>query len=235
MGNLSPTLPDVAIAYETACSSDDMLIEQLKAMPGEITLLAIGPLTNLAAAERKVPGILNLAAEIVIMGGAFNTPGNITPAAEFNIAYDPEAAALVFSRCHNLVVLPLDITRRLIFTNQMAQQIAQAKPDSAIAQFVVNLCQFMTTTALAFRETSGVAGFLVHDAVTLAYLFYPELLHFRRGQVWIETQGDWSRGKTLIDDRHQPKASANAWVAIDVDAGNLLAALIADLKYLILA
>ncbi|HEY9642316.1 MAG TPA: nucleoside hydrolase, partial [Coleofasciculaceae cyanobacterium] len=86
MGNLSHTLPDSDQSYESARYSDDLLIEKLKERPGEITIIAIGPLTNLAAAERKLPGVLNLAKEILVMGGAFQVPGNITPAAEFNIA-----------------------------------------------------------------------------------------------------------------------------------------------------
>lgn len=233
MGNLSHTLPAPHQDYETARYSDDILIEKLNAAPGEITVVAIGPLTNLAAAERKSPGVLNLAKEIVIMGGAFLHRGNITPEAEFNIAYDPEAAQLVFARCTNLVIIPLDVTHRLIFTPAMAEQISAVKPESVIAKFVVALCQFMVGTAMAFRETSGKAGFLVHDAATLAYLFHPETLLFRRAQVEIETKGEWTRGKTVFDRRHSAKGSANAWVALEVDEVNLLAVMVEDLKCLV--
>ncbi len=233
MGNLSHTLPAVHQDYQTARFADELLIDQLTANPGEITLVAIGPLTNLAAAERKSPGVLQLAKQIVIMGGAFLHPGNVTPEAEFNIAYDPEAAEQVFAASAHLVVMPLDVTRQLIFTPAMAAQISAAQPSSPIAQFIIDLCQFMVGTALAFRETAGVPGFLVHDAVTLAYLFYPETLLFRRAQVVIETQGTWTRGKTGFDRRHQAKATANAWVALEVDAVNLLAAMVEDLKILV--
>lgn len=233
MGNLSHTLPAAHQDYQTARFSDQLLIDKLTAHPGEITIVAIGPLTNLAAAEQQSPGVLQLAKEIVVMGGAFLHPGNVTPEAEFNIAYDPEAAQVVFTACQNLVVMPLDVTRQLIFTPAMAAQISATRPDSPIAQFIIALCQFMVVTALQFRETAGISGFLVHDAVTLAYLFYPETLLFRRAQVRIETQGTWTRGKTCFDRRHQAKASANAWVALEVDAVNLLAALVEDLKILV--
>lgn len=233
MGNLSHTLPDIDQKYEEARYSDDVLIEKLKALPGEITIVAIGPLTNLAAAEKKSPGILNLAKEIVVMGGAFLHPGNITSEAEFNIAYDPEAAQLVFDCCHHLVVVPLDVTQKLIFTPALANQVSAVKPDSPIAQFVVNLCQFMVGTALTFRETNGIPGFLVHDAATLAYLFHPETLLFRRAQVQIETKGEWTRGKTIFDQRHSTKSGANAWVALEVDVVNLLAVMVEDLKLLV--
>jgi inosine-uridine nucleoside N-ribohydrolase len=155
MGNLSNMLPDSDQKYETARYADEILIDKLQAAPGQITILAIGPLTNLAAAERKAPGILALAKEIVVMGGAILHPGNVTPVAEFNIAYDPKAAQLVFNCCKHLVVIPLDVTHQLLFTPEMANQLSAAQPHSPIAQFVGQLCQFMTGTALAFRETAG--------------------------------------------------------------------------------
>ncbi len=233
MGNLSHTLPAPAQDYETARASDDLLIEKLKAAPGEIVLVAIGPLTNLAAAERKSPGVLNLAKQIVIMGGAFFHQGNVISEAEFNIAYDAEAAKLVFGCCQNLIVMPVDVTHQLVFTPALAQQISAVQPDSPISQFVVALCNFMVGTALSFREMNGQHGFLVHDAATLAYLFYPETLLFRRMQVEIETQGEWTRGKTVFDRRSGIKTTANAWVALEVDAVNLLAMLVEDLKLLV--
>lgn len=233
MGNLSHLLPDVSQAYEQARPSDQILIEKLSQMPGEITIIAIAPLTNLAVAEQKSPGILKQAKEIVIMGGAFQTWGNVTPEAEFNIAFDPEAAEVVLNSRADLVIIPLDVTHQLIFTLEMAKQISQLNPQHKIAQFIVPLCEFMTTTALAYRETQGVSGFLVHDAATLAYLFYPEMLQFQRARVEIEMQGAWTRGKTLFDRRHGAKQSANAWVALYAKISDLLAVMIEDLKYLI--
>jgi len=92
MGNLSHTLPAATHNFEEARYSDEIIIDELNAAPGEITIVAIGPLTNLAAAEMKSPGILKKAKEIVIMGGAFFCPGNVTPHAEFNIWFNAEAA-----------------------------------------------------------------------------------------------------------------------------------------------
>lgn len=233
MGNLSTTLPRSSLVYEDALFADDLLITKLNEMPGEIIVIAIGPLTNLAAAERKAPGTLRKAKEVIIMGGAFHTYGNVTPHAEFNIAFDPEAAQIVFSSRDDFVVIPLDVTHHLIFTPEMANQIRQVKLNSAIAQFIVSLCDFMTQTSLAYRETKGVPGFLVHDAATIAYLFYPETLAFRRAQVEIETQGTETRGKTLIDDRHVPKSNTNAWIAMQVNAIEALAILVEDLKFMV--
>lgn len=233
LGNLSQTLPQSHRQYETAQFSDDILIEKLQEKPGEITVVALAPLTNLAAAENKSPGILKQAKEIVIMGGAFNVPGNVTPEAEFNIAYHPEAAETVFNSCNNLIILPLDVTRSLIFTPKMADSIHQAHPQSQLSQFIVSLCDAMTRTSLSHRETQGIEGFLVHDAVTLAYLFYPETLRFRRGKVRIETTGTWTRGKTLLDQRNRTQIEANAWIAMQVESASFFAALLEDLKILV--
>jgi len=234
IGNLSHTLPEITVKYEDAAYSDEIIIDRLKTDPGEITIIAIGPLTNLAAAEKKDPGILKNAKEIIIMGGAFKVPGNIRPEAEFNIAYNVEAAEIVFASRDDIVVIPIDVTKKLIFTNEMAQQVSQVKPEHEISKFVVSLYKFMTKSALTFKETQGKQGFLVHDAATLAYLFYPETLLFRRAQVMIETQGKWTRGKTLFDRRNKTKFGANAWVAMEVDSVNLLAVMIEDLKNIIL-
>ncbi|MBD1843354.1 nucleoside hydrolase [Cyanobacteria bacterium FACHB-63] len=233
MGNLSLQLPAPVHNYEMARRSDDLLIERLSAMPGEITIVAIAPLTNLAAAEKKAPGILRKAREIIIMGGAFHCPGNITSHAEFNVWFDPEAAEIVLnSRC-DLVITSLDVTRRLIFTREMAQSIVQSNPDSELAQFLSNLCEFMIGTALEYRETNGISGFLVHDAATLGYLFYPETMMWIRARVQIETRGEWTQGQTLIDDRNLAKQPANAWIATEVDAARFFTSLLEDLKRLI--
>lgn len=232
MGNLTYTLPETN-TYETARFADEVLIEKLSESPEEITIMAIAPLTNLAAAEKKSPGILKKAKEIIIMGGAFFAPGNITPEAEFNIAYDVEAAKIVFQSREDLVILPLNVTRQLIFTKSSAQNVIKVKPESAISRFIISLCEFMTQNSLSFRETGGIEGFLVHDAATLAYLFYPETLLFRRALVKIETKGEWTIGKTLFDNRHKIKVGANAWVAMEVDPINLLFSMSEDLKILI--
>ena len=85
---------------------------------------------------------------------------------------------------------------------------------------------------MGYKATDGIRGFHVHDASTLAYLFYPETLLFRRARVRVETQGQWTRGQTVFDDRHVAKTEANAWVALEVDSVNLLAILSEDLKLL---
>jgi len=231
MGNISNQLPAAKHDFDKAVYSDDLIIDKLNAYPGEITILAVGPLTNLAAAEIKSPGILKKAKEVVVMGGAFKVPGNVTPHAEFNIFYNPEAAAKVCTSCNNLVVLPLDITEKLIFTPEMAEDI-MSNSQNNLTQFISDLCDFMTEANLRYRQTRGVKGFLVHDGATIAYLFYPETLLFCRAKVDVETQGKHTLGKTFFDERFIAKKDANSWVALEVDKEGLLASLLEDIKFL---
>ncbi len=232
MGNLSHTLPPATHAIEDAPYSDELLIDELNGVPGEITIIAIRPLTNLAAAETKSPGILKKAKEIVIMGGAFFCPGNVTPHAEFNIWFNAEAAQIVFDSRDDIVVMPLDVTTHLIFTRDMTQAVTQANPESKLSRFLTELCEFMIGTALGYRETVGISGLLVHDAATLGYLFYPETLMLTRAKVRVETKGEWTLGQTLIDRRLAPKTGANAWVALQVDEGKFFTSFVEDLKQL---
>jgi inosine-uridine nucleoside N-ribohydrolase len=232
MGNLSLRLPPPARRLAAARQSDEIIIEKLSTAPGEITVVAVGPLTNLATAEEKSPGILAKAKEVIVMGGAFRREGNVTSHSEFNVAFDPDAAQKVFDSREDLVVLPLDVTQQVTLTVEQAESVKEASPNSRVASFVVDLCQFMSKTSMGYRGTEGVQGFHVHDAATLAYLFYPETLLLRRAKVRVETQGEWTRGQTMFDDRHLARSEVNAWVAMEVDAVNLLAILLEDLKVL---
>ncbi len=231
MGNLSHTLPAVTADFQQAAYADDLLIDNLKKYPYEIDVVAIGPLTNLAAAHTKNPGILKLAKSITIMGGSFTLGGNVTPAAEFNIAFDPEAAAMVLAHSTNLSIMPLDITTRLIFTRSMLQQVVAVLPEK-LAQFLNHLGEFMFKAHMGHRETTGVEGCAMHDASAIAYLFYPETIWLQRARVEIETAGRYTKGQTLFDRRHFPKPQCNALIGLRVDATELLAVFIEDLKLL---
>lgn len=233
IGNLSATLPPPTHEWDAAAGSDRLIIECLERDPGAVTVVAIGPLTNLAAAEQRRPGILKLAREIVIMGGAFNLGGNVTPHGEFNITYNPEAARTVFASREDLVMISLDVTRHLILTRNVGDRIAEVNPESAIVKFIMGLIDFMIETALKHRRTRGIPGFLVHDAATVAYLFYPELFKFYRAQVTVETGGESTRGMTWFERAPKAKPRANTWVVSDVDTELFFALLIEDFKELI--
>lgn len=231
MGNLAGTLPDPRRSYADAPPADAFIADTLAAHPGEIDLVAIAPLTNLAAAEARSPGVLRLARQIVIMGGAFDVPGNVSPRAEFNFAFDPEAAAAVLAAREDCLLVPLDATARVCFAETRAIAACEPDPDGAGARFLRGLTQFMTRTALALKETAGEPGFLVHDAVAVAYLFYPQVLRLRRARVAVDVGHSHGRGQAIADDRLRPQPGANAWIAAEVDADRLLAALTEDLRF----
>lgn len=234
LGGLAAELPESPHNYDEARKADDMIIEKLNAAPGEITIVSIGPLTNLAAAEEKSPGILAKAKEVVIMGGVFDYHGNVTSHAEFNIHCDPNSAQTVFESRDDTIIFPLDSSHQILVTEEQGNSILEANPTSKIAQFIKKFNDFMTLSTLSSRDSEGVRGFLVHDASALVYLFYPEtLIHARRAKVNVETQGKFSVGQTLIDNRHFAKPGANAWVILDVDEVNVLAVLIEDLTRLV--
>ncbi|MEG4447230.1 nucleoside hydrolase, partial [Microcoleus sp. AT9_B4] len=141
----------------------------------------------------KSPGILKKAQEIVMMGGAFFCSGNVNLHAEFNIWLNAEAAQTVFDSRNDIVVMPLDVTRHLIFTRDMTQAVTQANPESKLSQFSIALCEFTIGTALGYRETARIAGLLVRDAATLGYLFYPETLMLKRAKVRVETKSELTK------------------------------------------
>jgi inosine-uridine nucleoside N-ribohydrolase len=157
----------------------------------------------------------------------------VTAHAEFNIWFNPEAAQIAFNSRADIVVSPLDLTRNLIFTPDMAEVITRSNPTTPLSQFITQLCDFMIRTTLQYRETAGIPGFLVHDASTLGYLFYPHTLMLRRAHIQIETQGEYTRGQTLLDRRSHLTSNANAWIALEVDRANFFAHLIEDLKFLV--
>ncbi len=233
MGNLAETLPDPVHDFAQAPDAADFLIQELRDRPGEITIVAIGPLTNLAAAERQAPGILRQARELVVMGGAFRAAGNVTPVAEFNIAFDPAAAETVFAARPDTAVVSLDVTERVVLAPSQVQAIAERYPVSAVARFALALARFMTHTAAELRETQGQTGFLVHDATAIAALFYPQVLQWRRGRVQVETSGELTRGQTLWDQRDRREPDPNAWLAVEVNPPQLLGHLVADLGSLV--
>jgi inosine-uridine nucleoside N-ribohydrolase len=235
LGGLAMELPESPHNYDKARKADDLIIEKLNATPGEITIVSIGPLTNLASAEEKSPGILAKAKEVVIMGGAFRYRGNMTSHAEFNIHCDPNSAQTVFKSRNDIVILPLDASHKILVTEEQANSILETSPNSKVAQFIKKFNGFMVLSTLSSRDSHGIRGFLVHDASVLFYLFYPEtLINIRRAEVNVETQGQFSMGQTLIDDRHFAKPKTNSWIVLDVDEVNMSAILVEDLKTLVL-
>ena len=172
----------------------DFIIETLRREPADsITLCPLGPLTNIAAAFRKAPEIVEEIQQIVLMGGAYFEVGNITPAAEFNIYVDPEAADIVFKSGADIVVASLDITHRALTSREWVDQMRGL---GRVGRAVASWTDFFERFDVAKYGSKGAP---LHDPTVIAYLLDPKLFSGRHINVGIETQSDLTRVMTVAD------------------------------------
>jgi purine nucleosidase len=217
--------PDLPLASEDAVG---MLIGLLRAAgPGEITLCTLGPLTNVAAALKLAPDIAPLIAEIVMMGGAYFEVGNITPAAEFNIFVDPEAAEIVLASGAPVVMLPLDVTHRALATKTRLDRIA------ALGNAAGAAVHAMLTYSERFDLAKyGWDGAPLHDPTVIAWLIQPELFAGRQINVMVETRSELTRGMTVADYWRVTDRPRNVHFLRDIDADGFFALLTDRLAHL---
>ena len=173
------------------------------------TLIATGPLTNVALLLARHPQARS--DRLVLMGGAI-AEGNVTPAAEFNVWADPEAAARVFASGLDVTMVGLDVTHRALLTSADANRL---RGSGRIGQVVAELLDFF---GVFHREVYGFDGSPIHDAVAVAQVIRPELLELRRLNVEIERESDLCRGRTVVDLWRRTGREPNAHVAVGIDA-----------------
>ena len=189
----------------------DFLIERIMSNPGEVTLVAIGPLTNVALAIRQEPRIVQALKEIIIMGGAIRHEGNTTALAEFNAYVDPHAAHIVFHAGIPTTLVPLDVTYQCVLTKPDVDQLLQI--DSPLTHFVADATRFY----MEFHdEYQGVEGCVINDPLALALTFAPELCDYKELPMDVDISGGISMGKTLADFYNYNKKPANMRVALGV-------------------
>jgi purine nucleosidase/pyrimidine-specific ribonucleoside hydrolase len=197
------------------------ILDLIRRAPGELTLVALGPLTNLALAWRRDAHAFQHLVELVIMGGAVTVPGNVTPVAEFNIHVDPEAAQIVFASGVPITLIGLDVTERVRLTGELID-LSVRPVGSPLSQFV------MDCTARTIAYSSRVErppGMAMHDPLAVGALIDPTLVHTVPLSVQVETKGELTRGMLVADRRHLRSdlvARANVRVALDVDADRFL-------------
>jgi purine nucleosidase len=195
----------------------DVLIEQILAAPGEIILLAIGPLTNIALAIRQEPRIVQALHEIIIMGGAIRHEGNTTALAEFNTYVDPHAAHIVYHAGIPTTLVPLDVTYQCVLTPGDVKRLQQT--DSAITKFILDATRFY----MEFHdEYQKIEGCVINDPLALALTFAPELCRYQELPVDVDLSGGISMGKTVADFYNYGKKPANMRVALDVRARDFI-------------
>lgn len=202
----------------------EFIIEQVMNDPGAITLVPIGPLTNIALALHLEPRIAENVREVVLMGGNALGPGNATPAAEANIHNDPEAADTVFGAAWQVTMVGLDVTHKVNMTGAHLDHYAQA--NTPMAQHIARIVRFYRDFFERFYP--GLDGIYVHDSSAIAYLIDPTLFTVQRWPIRVETQGI-SRGKTWPDTGSGDSDRLPPWqnrplvnVCIEVDAPRLL-------------
>lgn len=184
-------------------SAVKLLADELKASPGEVTIVACGPLTNIASVLQREPDLASLIGHLIIVGGTLGGPGNVTPCAEFNIFCDAEAARAVFMSPVTMTLLPLDVTSKVVLRYGLLDQL----PKSTTRLGRV-LRAILPGAFLASHQRLGVEGLVVPEAVAVAALLHPELLTTERRHCDVELSGELTRGATIVDRRrgapHRP-------------------------------
>jgi inosine-uridine nucleoside N-ribohydrolase len=203
-----PALPDprgVPVGQEAV----DFLIERIVGSPRPVTIVATGPLTNVARLLKRIE-TENLE-RIVLMGGSI-AEGNMTPAAEFNVWADPEAADRVFHAGLDVTMIGLDVTHKALVTPAIAERL---RAIGSVGVFVAELVEFFK---LYHLETYGWDGAPIHDAVAVAHLLRPGLVETRLRNVEVELESELCRGRTVVDLWRRTDRPANADVGVDLDA-----------------
>jgi inosine-uridine nucleoside N-ribohydrolase len=183
----------------------EFIWQTASAMPGQLTLVALGPLTNLALALRLHPDLPRLVAQVVIMGGNALAPGNATPCAEANIHNDPEAADLVFGAEWPVTMVGLDVTEKAIMSGSEIDRIsASHEPRNKLLAGAIPLYQKFV------ERTNTVDGIFLHDPSAMAFLVAPSLFQIERWPIRVERQGI-GRGKTWPSFGSSDDPAPAAW------------------------
>ncbi|KAF0911536.1 hypothetical protein E2562_011166 [Oryza meyeriana var. granulata] len=221
LGNTS--LPDPT-TKKVEQSAAEFLVDKVAESPGEISVLALGPLTNVALAMKRDSSFASKVKRIVVLGGAFFAAGNVTPSAEANIYSDPEAADMVFTSGADIYVVGLNITTQVYFTDKDMLELKNSKGKHA--QFLCDICKFYRDWHI---HSYGVDALFLHDPASFTALVHPEYFTFKKGVVRVETQGICA-GHTSMDLGLKKWNSDNPWtgyspisVAWTVDVPKVLA------------
>ena len=215
--------PDMALQSQHAV---DFIIETLRgADDGSITIVPTGPLTNIATAMERAPDILPKIKEIVLMGGAMREGGNITPSAEFNIYVDPHAAQIVFDSGCKTVVFGLDVTHKVLSSDDVLARIKNV--GNQVAQVAHSL---LTHYGRFDADKYGLNGAPLHDPCTMAYILKPELFTFKPCNIRVEADSELTRGHTAVDFWYATDLPRNSLWAYDVDRDGFFDLMISQLE-----
>jgi len=199
----------------------DVILDLVDNLAGNITIIATGPLTNIAQAIMKDSKTMRKVDSMVIMGGAFRTPGNITPVAEFNAYADPDALQIVLhSRINPLVIVGLDVTHKVrLYRHYLHEKVRSS--GTKITQFVQDCTEFYMDF---HKDNEGFDGCYLHDPLAVGVSIWPDLVETQDIHVQVETCGKLTVGMTLADFRPErsPLDKPNASICIGVDPDRFL-------------
>jgi purine nucleosidase len=189
-----------------------VICDEVRAAPGEVTIVATGPLSNIAAALQQQPDLASVIGHLIILGGTLSGPGNVTAAAEFNIYCDAEAARAVFRSKVTKTIIPIDLTSRITLNLDVLDKLPGDE------SFGGGLLRKLLPGAFrAYRQQLGMEGIHLHDAVAIVASIRPELFTTERMFGDVETEGTLTYGATVFDRRRLPDSHPNLDVAVDMD------------------
>ena len=207
LGNLIDAEPTLEMASSEQ-HAVDFLIEQVKSKPGKVTYICVGPLTNLALALQKAPEITALLEEVIIMGGAVYTKGNITPHAEANIHRDPDAADFVFRSNLPLYIVGLDVTMQTLLPIEELAIWREQKGE--VGSFFADMTEFYIDF---YKKTNpGIKGCALHDPLAVGLAIDKSFVKLKPERLWVELEGE-KEGKTNPNAQGRPLVN----VCADVD------------------
>ncbi|MBJ7603017.1 MAG: nucleoside hydrolase [Candidatus Dormibacteraeota bacterium] len=210
LGNTSQPVPS---AEPTQGEAAQQIIRLARERPGELTLLAIGPLTNLGLALLLDPDLPKLIPHVVVMGGAAVAPGNVTTHAEANIWHDPEAADLVFTAGWPVTMVGLDVTMKALLSEADQKRIEHSQRDTA--RFCWDILQFYLDR---YQEFMGLRTCALHDPLAAGIALDRSFATYRKTQLRVELRGERTRGMTVADLRPGRQAEGPVELALEVDA-----------------
>jgi purine nucleosidase len=205
-------------------SSVKVICDEVRAAPGEVTIVATGPLSNIASALQQQPELAALIGHLIILGGTLAGPGNVTAAAEFNIYCDADAARAVFRSPVTKTLIPMDLTSRVVLDLDVLERI----PDGGSKRGEL-LRQILPGAFRAYRQQLGLEGIRLHDTVAIVAALRPELFTTERMYGDVETDGTLTYGATVFDRRLLPESPPNMDVAVDMDTKAVTECILAGL------
>ncbi|KAK4751866.1 hypothetical protein SAY87_020664 [Trapa incisa] len=200
-------------------SAADFLIEQANLYPGEVTVVALGPLTNIALAIEQDPSFVKKIGQVVLLGGSFSVNGNVNPAAEANIFGDPDAADIVFTSGADILAVGINVTHQVILTDADRDKLAQSG-----GKFAQYLCRILEVYFAYHHEAYSMRGVYLHDPTAILAAINPSLITYTEGVVRVQTTGI-TRGLTILYNMQKRYDEVSEWcdkpavkVAVTVDS-----------------